>query len=467
MHFAMSYYPKDSGGASVAGRHYHQAPLTAAAAVPPPAKQQRQATRRQQQRSSAKSQPFDADDLRRRLYVVLAEQESSRQEKRYARMEAVAARAREERSKHNVVDGVVPVSAAAVAEARSDDGDEDDEEEEMTEGELVEVKRASVGSCYGGANANRGPDPITTTTAAPYRHVPQVAASQFVRTTTTETVDNKRLHALSYSALRVHTDEGGLVERATNSNNNSSNNHNFSGIKLQSKRSLRRVQSQRDNNHMYYERNKQQQQQFQYQNPRFVEDCMATARTNNSSSNNNRQNRHSMMIYGKPSFGDLSSSTNTDMSNMYTRRSRSAPLDDYCCPLDNNQDESAAADIFVPDLGTVSEHQRVDWTQSDEAHRYAQQVHHHVQQQQNQQCHESGQQRRSSLTKLHKVESIWMLKAKLGNLIRHHHKDERPVATIIHEEEVSPSTTTTASSSSAAGSSPKPARRGFLGRFRR
>ncbi|KAK7752354.1 hypothetical protein SLS62_005690 [Diatrype stigma] len=451
----MSYYPKDSGGASAAGRHYHQAPLTAAAAVPPPAKQQRQTTRRQQQRSSnTKSQPFDADDLRRRLYVVLAEQESSRQEKRYSRMEAVAAKAREARNNHNAVDGL-PISAAAIA--KSDDGEEEDET--TTEGdELVEVKRASVGSCYGSsATANNN------TTTAPYRHVPQVAASQFVRTTTTETVNNKRMHALSYSALHVHTDGGGLIERATNNSSSNNDDNKFNGNKLQSKRSLKRVQSQRDNHHIYYERNQQLAgQQFQYQNPRFVENCMAAAAGTDSS---NRQSRHSMMIYGKPSFGDLSSPTNMNMNNMYTCRSRSVPLEDYCYSMDGDRDDPAATDIFVPDLATVGEHQRVDWTQSDEIHRQ-QQIQH--EQQRSQQYHENGdQKRRSSLSKLHKVESIWTLKAKLGNLIRHHHKDERPVATIIHEEEVSPSTTTTASASSAAGSSPKPARRGFLGRFRR
>lgn len=449
----MSYYPKDSGGGGP-GRYYRQPPAAATAAVPAKQRQtmaMHHGNNNNRQRT-AKSQPFDADDLRRRLYVVLAEQESSRQQKRYARMEEVAARARAERNNNNN-------NNSAAAKGREEEGEEGEGEGEG-ESELVEVKRASVAShdAAGDENANFNKTSswrtdLNTTTTAPYRHVPQVAASQFVRTTTAEAVDRRRLHALSYSALSAHADGGAQV------NNNNNNNNSAAGHQkqLQTKRSLRRVQSQRDNSNVYYERS---------QNSRFVEGCYynnttGTGVENNNNNSNSRQNRHSMMVYGKPSYTDLSSAAAANANGMNIRRSRSA-LEDY-----PTEEDDSGVDFFVPDLATVNEHHRVDWTQSDEVRHH----HHHHNHNENEKRKPSVSLSTKGGPRLHRVESIWTLKAKLGNLIRHHHhqhnsKEERPIATIIHEEEVSPSTTTTTTASS---SSPvKSGRRGgFLGRFRR
>lgn len=448
----MSYYPKDSGGGGP-GRYYRQPPAAATAAVPAKQRQtmaMHHGNNNNRQRT-AKSQPFDADDLRRRLYVVLAEQESSRQQKRYARMEEVAARARAERNNNNN-------NNSAAAKGREEEGEEGEGEGEG-ESELVEVKRASVAShdAAGDENANFNKTSswrtdLNTTTTAPYRHVPQVAASQFVRTTTAEAVDRRRLHALSYSALSAHADGGAQVNN--NNNNNSAAGHQK---QLQTKRSLRRVQSQRDNSNVYYERS---------QNSRFVEGCYynnttGTGVENNNNNSNSRQNRHSMMVYGKPSYTDLSSAAAANANGMNIRRSRSA-LEDY-----PTEEDDSGVDFFVPDLATVNEHHRVDWTQSDEVRHH----HHHHNHNENEKRKPSVSLSTKGGPRLHRVESIWTLKAKLGNLIRHHHhqhnsKEERPIATIIHEEEVSPSTTTTTTASS---SSPvKSGRRGgFLGRFRR
>ncbi|EMR71905.1 hypothetical protein UCREL1_1029 [Eutypa lata UCREL1] len=351
MHFAMSYYPKDSGGGGP-GRYYRQPPAAATAAVPAKQRQtmaMHHGNNNNRQRT-AKSQPFDADDLRRRLYVVLAEQESSRQQKRYARMEEVAARARAERNNNNN-------NNSAAAKGREEEGEEGEGEGES---ELVEVKRASVAShdAAGDENANFNKTSswrtdLNTTTTAPYRHVPQVAASQFVRTTTAEAVDRRRLHALSYSALSAHADGGAQVNN--NNNNNSAAGHQK---QLQTKRSLRRVQSQRDNSNVYYERS---------QNSRFVEGCYYNNTTGTGVENNNsnsKQNRHSMMVYGKPSYTDLSSAAaaaNANANGMNIRRSRSA-LEDY-----PTEEDDSGVDFFVPDLATVNEHHRVDWTQSDES----------------------------------------------------------------------------------------------------
>lgn len=451
----MSYYPKDSGGGGP-GRYYRQPPAAATAAVPAKQRQtmaMHHGNNNNRQRT-AKSQPFDADDLRRRLYVVLAEQESSRQQKRYERMEEVAARARAERNNNNNNNN------SAAAKGREEEGEEGEGEGES---ELVEVKRASVAShdAAGDENANFNKTSswrtdLNTTTTAPYRHVPQVAASQFVRTTTAEAVDRRRLHALSYSALSAHADGGAQV------NNNNNNNNSAAGHQkqLQTKRSLRRVQSQRDNSNVYYERS---------QNSRFVEGCYynnttGTGVENNNNNSNSRQNRHSMMVYGKPSYTDLSSAAAANANGMNIRRSRSA-LEDY-----PTEEDDSGVDFFVPDLATVNEHHRVDWTQSDEVRHH----HHHHNHNENEKRKPSVSLSTKGGPRLHRVESIWTLKAKLGNLIRHHHhqhnsKEERPIATIIHEEEVSPSTTTTTTTTTASSSSPvKSGRRGgFLGRFRR
>ncbi|RYP69445.1 hypothetical protein DL771_006097 [Monosporascus sp. 5C6A] len=354
MLFTMSYPTKDRG---VAGREQTPGAPKQAAAVGKPGAATGQT--RRQTRVSARSQPIDADDLRRRLYVVLTEQDASKQRKRHAKL-GEEAKAREQQR------GATVSTVGGTGECR-------------------------VGNSSTNANGNDkasdlgpalGVEQSSGTTAAPYRHVPQVAASQFARTTTAEAVNKKHVHRLSYPALHFHIDGEGRAEAESG---------NTAGRQLNS---LRRVRSQREK---VYERNQFQHSTSTDGGP------VAEGRMNT------RQNRHTICV--------KRSSSNFSMR--------------HTAPEDCSTDEDSAHGVFIPDLTTVNEH-RVDWTQSDEVQ-------------------ETQKPTRGPL--LHRVESVWTLKGKLGNLIRHQ-KEERPA--MIHEEDKSSSSTL-----------PKSTRRGFLGRFKR
>ncbi|RYP51748.1 hypothetical protein DL768_002971 [Monosporascus sp. mg162] len=361
MLFTMSYPTKNRG---VAGRKQTPGPPKQAAAAGKPGAASAQT--RRQTRVPARSQPIDADDLRRRLYVVLTEQEASKQRKRHAKLEAATAKPGEEGKAKEQQRGATIPTVEGTGECR-------------------------VGNSSTNANGNDKPsDPGTalgmeqpsgTTAAAPYRHVPQVAASQFARTTTAEAINKKHIHRLSYPALRFHINGEGRAEEESG---------NTAGGRLNT---LRRVRSQREN---VYERN-------QFQHSISMDDGPAADGRLNA-----RQNRHTICL--KPSS-----------SNFSMRRTA----------LDYSTDEDSTHEVFIPDLTTVNEH-RVDWTQSDEVHEIRKPI-------------------RGPL--LHRVESVWTLRGKLGNLIRHQ-KEERPA--MIHEEDKSSSSTL-----------PKSNRRGFLGRFKR
>ncbi|RYP62488.1 hypothetical protein DL770_009580 [Monosporascus sp. CRB-9-2] len=361
MLFTMSYPTKDRG---VAVREQTPGPPKQAAAAGKPGAATTQT--RRQTRVSARAQPIDADDLRRRLYVVLTEQEASKQRKRHAKLEAAATKLGEggkakEQQRGATISTVEGTGECRVGNSSTDVNGNDKKSDPDT---ALGVEQSSG-----------------TTAAAPYRHVPQVAASQFVRTTTAEAVNKKHVHRLSYPALHFHIDGEGRAE--AESGNTARGRLN----------SLRRVRSQRDN---VYERN-QFQHSISMDGGPAVEGRM-----------NTRQNRHTICV--KPSSSNFS-------------MRRTAP--------DYSTDEDSAHEVFIPNLTTANEH-RVDWTQSDEVL-------------------ETRKPTRGPL--LHRVESVWTLRGKLGNLIRHQ-KDERPA--MIHEEDKSSSSTL-----------PKSNRRGFLGRFKR
>ncbi|RYP10410.1 hypothetical protein DL765_008106 [Monosporascus sp. GIB2] len=362
MLFTMSYPTKDRG---VAGRERTPGPPKQAAAAGKPGAATRQTCR--QTRASARSQPIDADDLRRRLYVVLTEQEASKQRKRHAKLEAAAAKLGEEGKAREQQRGATISTVEGAGECRVGNSSTNANGNDKTSdpGAALGIEQSSG-----------------TTAAVPYRHVPQVAASQFARTTTAEAINKKHVHRLSYPALHFLIDGEDRAE--AESGNMAGGRRNL----------LRRVRSQREK---VYGRN-----QFQH-SISMDGDSAAEGRMNT------RQSRHTICV--KPSS-----------SNFSMRRTA---LEEY------STDEDSAHEIFIPDLATANEH-RVDWTQSDEVH-------------------ETRKQTRGPM--LHRVESIWTLRGKLGNLIRHQ-KEETPA--MIHEEDTSSSSTL-----------PKSNRRAFLGIFKR
>ncbi|KAI5926092.1 hypothetical protein F4810DRAFT_624786 [Camillea tinctor] len=216
-------------------------------------------------RSHTKSQPFDADDLRRRLYVVVAEQEALKEKRRRSRVEADVKKVRKEQkivttrsqtdmtvaadAKASAIQTSVVVStetavkpeiknrtsfATRMAEAKtaatvttiSAENPLPSSGDTAVASNVASLRHSKSRSLQDRlrrkASSNttiitRVDEAAPTTTAnnvsttaaptAPYRHVPQEAATQFARTATPNNVRRDRIHIHSVSqqtALRSH-----------------------------------------------------------------------------------------------------------------------------------------------------------------------------------------------------------------------------------------------------------------------
>ncbi|KAH6608002.1 hypothetical protein Trco_004315 [Trichoderma cornu-damae] len=366
--------------------------------------------------------PFDPDDLTRRLHVVLAEQKANAERKKRARAAVEAQRqanaaavARNASVLHPGQRGI-PLGPTApstyiqkkeITASKSLVGDASRRSSEFPAKADKTHKAGMKNSTTSSSDRNSGDTPPSS-----YRHVPQVAASQFARTTTAETVLEKHLmHKLSRQAMKFHMQgpnaaAAGLAPDLAPSEQN---------------KALRRVQSMRERQ---YERN-----QFQHSHTLAataeVDEKLASAAP------------HTFQEYLRSKGLDLVDEPSKEMR----RRSVGAVLG-MMAPADfetierslscaeHHQSAANHPDIlpFNPD-----EH-RVDWTQSDEAallHQHKQQQHGHQHQQQqqqsqqSQQSHQPQQQQQQQQAQpqndtaghnvLRKADSRWALRTKFGS----------------------------------------------------
>lgn len=358
---------------------------------------------------------LDADDLTRRLHLVLAEQKALAERKKRARAAVEAERqanaaavARNANTLHPGQHGI-PLgptapstqiqkkeATASKSHARNAPRDSNEYPPKTEKLHKAGMKNSTTSS----SNRNSEDTPPSN-----YRHVPQVAASQFARTTTTETVTEKHLvHKLSRQAIKFHMQGpnamvGSVADLAPSEQN----------------KALRRVQSMRERQ---YERN-----QFQHTHTLAttteVDEKLAPAAP------------HTFQEYLKSKCLDLLDEPNKEMR----RRSVGAILgmmapteaENAERSMSSLESQSANRSDILP--ANPDEH-RVDWTQSDEAaillqqkQQQHQQPHHQPHQQQQQ---PQPQKSEAGHNVLRKTESRWALRTRLGSFSKRGDKLSSP-----------------------------------------
>ncbi|POR32317.1 Uncharacterized protein TPAR_07480 [Tolypocladium paradoxum] len=357
----MSYPPEYRATAT---RSYHR-----------PAK----ATSRQKLRPS-QSQPIDPNELTRRLYIVIAEQKAQSERKKRARAEA------ERRARHcpsgadtgrDKVEDATPFTAVRekspnLPTQQQKNNDKHDGEPQKAKAERTASKTST------GSGHKEGEDGHPST----YRHVPQVAALQFARTTTVESPTNRLLvHKLSKKAVKFHMEAPNANSEICAAGPNAS--------PFEQAQALRRAQSMRGRQ---YERN-----QFHH-----MPTLETTAELDEKQAH--LHYRHTFETHFKVKGVDLEGkkdvrrrSTGSILGRMEHPLVGSFEIPAGSIPVQRRESDEVAVD--------PSEHHRVDWTQSDEARA-------------------PPVPNATSPPPLRKPESRWTLRGRLGSRTKHskHHK---------------------------------------------
>ena len=327
-----------------------------------------------------KSVPFDADELTQRLYVVLAEQRLQYERRRQARAEAEKLTKQPAETKGNKRSSKNPGRASAPTQRipAKPVAEPDQSERHRNQGAKPSHEkpnqRPQGQAPVKGISGSRGKAAEDGSSAA-YHHVPQVAASQFSRTTTTEGGQGMSLvHKLSKRAMQFHMS-------GPNSGRGMAAMTSGTAPSEQTK-ALRRAQSQRERQ---YERN-------QFQHPAILE---AAAEVDE------KQAWQAQRQTFETHFQSRAGAAGEDLAA--TRLSAGSPLGRG----DLMRDSLDMPGGMVPierlnsngdvELVCRSEDHRVDWTQSDEL----------------------ATQPRPSSSQLQKLESKLTLRARLGSFSKH------------------------------------------------
>ncbi|KAL6861050.1 hypothetical protein J3F83DRAFT_230541 [Trichoderma novae-zelandiae] len=339
--------------------------------------------------------PLDAEDLTRRLHVVLAEQRAHGERKKRARaaleaerQENAAAAARNPSALHPGQRGIAmgPTVASTQIQKKEATASKShvrnaprDSNQDVSRTERLH--RAGMrNSTSSSSNRNSEDTPPST-----YRHVPQVAASQFARTTTTETVTEKHLvHKLSRQAIKFHMQgPNAAAGRAADL------------APAEQTKALRRAQSMRERQ---YERN-----QFQHTH--------SLATTTEVDERPATTAPHTFQEYLQSKCPDALD----EPSREIRRRSMGAvlgmmiPRDTETAELSHTSSENHSAANHSDTLPVNPDEHRVDWTQSDEAAVLP------PQQKQQQQQQQQSQKSAAGPNVLRKAESKWALRTRLGS----------------------------------------------------
>lgn len=357
-------------------------------------------SRNQASKQSRHSRALDPEDLTRRLQVVLAEQKAVAEKKKRARaaVEAerqanAAAAARNASALHPGLHGIPlgPTAPSTYIQKKQITASKSlgklISRDSSEHGPKTEKKVGMKNSTTSSSNRNS-----EDTAPSNYRHVPQFAASQFARTTTTETVTEKHLlHKLSRQAMKFHMEGPNAMASMASSDLTPSEQN----------KALRRVQSMRERQ---YERN-----QFQHNHT-----LATTAEIDEKPAS--PATAHTFQEYHKskdePSKELRRRSVGAILGMMISADSEPARKS-----LSSTENQSITNHSDVLPVN-VEEH-RVDWTQSDEAAILHQQQKHESQQpqQQPQQLQQPQQPIKANTNQngLRKSESRWALRTKLGN----------------------------------------------------
>ena len=357
----------------------------------------------------SQSQPFDPDELSRKLYTVLAEQKAYAERKRRAKAKAEADRRVSEQRKTATARDSVHSKATSSQSGKEDSPSSKTSASRPKSGDLHSSKHSHRHASDGKSQKSESTNSTTTDAdggATTYRHIPQVAASQFSRTTKSEEpVDKHLVHRLSRSAMKFHLDGPNASREMADVGPESS--------PCEQAKALRRAQSVRER---LYERN-------QFQHP----SALHTTLESDEHAVNPSQGR-SFDAQIRPRWIDHS-------DEKASRRISTGTFFGW----DINQRFSGGFDgAAVSEKPELSDHyelaahpeeHRVDWTQSDET-----------------------VPRQTATAAPRKQESRWALKSRIVNFNRHS-KEEKAAAAPLQKV--------------ASDESSKWSKSGFFARFKR
>ncbi|TGJ85474.1 hypothetical protein E0Z10_g3326 [Xylaria hypoxylon] len=368
---------------------------------------------KKQQRPHPKSQPFDPEDLRRRLHVVIAERESQNEKRQRQRVDALPAKwaqvERDRDTQHLYIDRLATTNAVwmvpeITAPARRSGTMPKSKPQSSLQDKL---RRSSAEICStAAADANECPK---------YRHVPEQAAAQFSRTTTSggmQGSDKSVVHSLSRAALRFYVEGTSSADRSAIES---------SITPGKQRKILQRARSQQDRQHT---RN-------QFQDYKIAgEEAVARRRASKCGP-----------VTGERTIaeekGDVS--TLADL-HLHAYRTQSGGSDSK---------ELHSSEETLIDTATANEH-RIDWSQSDEM-----------------MPHE-----KRGVKLLRKTTSILTLKGKLGHLRRDSKENNNMLRIVTIQEDCDDKALAEADEGSTpmspnSGSSGRSPRLGFWGRLKR
>ncbi len=179
---------------------------------------------RKPHRPHMKSQPFDPEDLRRRLYVVIAEREAQSEKRQRQRVDALPAKwaqvERERDTQHLYIERLAATNTATwmpdiTAPTRRSGGPFAKSKQQPSLQDKLRQRNSVIA-------AIEVPDIAAANNAAAaecpkYRHVPEQAAAQFSRTTTSGGMQGDKtavVHSLSRAALRLYVEGTSSADRS-------------------------------------------------------------------------------------------------------------------------------------------------------------------------------------------------------------------------------------------------------------
>ncbi|KAI0453208.1 hypothetical protein F5B21DRAFT_505600 [Xylaria acuta] len=172
---------------------------------------------RRQQRPQPKSQPFDPEDLRRRLYVVIAEREAQNEKRQRQRVDSMPAKwaqvERERDAQHLYIERLAPNATWPGPDITTPNrwpGPQPKLRSQSSLHNKLRCRTSFIGPSepvHTGADTNKSP--------STYRHIPEQAAAQFSRTTTSTGMqsDKSLVHSLSKAALRFYVEGASSADR--------------------------------------------------------------------------------------------------------------------------------------------------------------------------------------------------------------------------------------------------------------
>lgn len=323
-----------------------------------------------QKPKSSHPQPLDADDLSRRLRIVLAEQKAHSERKRRARAEA------ERRSRPDSF-------GAAVKEKSPNVPAQPAKATERSEGDKPHKSKLHLTASKTSSTSSQKDDQEGHAPGHPY--IPQVAAAQFARTTTVETLSERHVvHKLSKKAMKFHLDGPNASREMAGITADSA--------PFEQAQALRRAHNARERQ---YERN-------QFQHPFNLE---TTAEVDELPP----------LIPQRRTFETHFNPSKDSAEKEARRRSTGSILGKAEPQLRASCEIPSLAEYAEPTkgddvVGGPLEHQRVDWTQSDEAQGQSIPANMPFQ----------------SLPPLRKPDSKWTLRGRLGSFTKHGKEDKPP-----------------------------------------